>query len=127
MVGHEAKRFVEEILNRVNDTGEPSQIGRIKAKKIWIFGSFDNERVRQRDHGIIFVSDRRRLQSFGPISWFSFRVSECDDPKFIGHVDVVNDKWKTAHDVTSLPRFPVGQRSGAATLVSNACRAAVSN
>ena len=34
-------------------TGEPIQIGGIKAKEIWIFGSFDNERVRQRDHGII--------------------------------------------------------------------------
>ncbi len=40
------------MFNRVTDTGEPIQIGRIKAKKIWIFGSFDNERVRQRDHGV---------------------------------------------------------------------------
>src|SRR5437867_6882144 len=51
MVGHSPTRFVETIFNRVTDTGEPIQIGRIKAKKIWIFGSFDNERVRQRDHG----------------------------------------------------------------------------
>src|SRR6266542_2702119 len=73
----------------------------IKASLMWILDSLDNAPARQRDHGIIVGSDRRRLQPFGPISWFSFRVSECDDPKFIGHVDVVNDKWKTAHDVTS--------------------------
>src|SRR2546425_223919 len=51
MIGHSPTRFVQTIFNRVTDTSEPIQIGRIKAKKIWIFGSFDNERVRQRDHG----------------------------------------------------------------------------
>jgi hypothetical protein len=49
----------------VTDTGEPIQIGRIKAKKIWIFGSFDNERVRQRDYRIIFVSDQRLSKFHG--------------------------------------------------------------
>jgi hypothetical protein len=55
-----------DIFNRVTDTGKPIQIGRIKAKKIWIFGSFDNQRVRQRDHGIIFVSDPAETPTFWP-------------------------------------------------------------
>ena len=65
MIGHSPTRFVQTIFNRVTDTGEPIQIGRIKAKKIWIFGSFDNERVRQRDHRIIFVSDQRLSKLHG--------------------------------------------------------------
>ena len=36
---------------------------------------------------------------FNPISGLSLCVGECHDPKFVGHVDVVNNKWESADDV----------------------------
>src|SRR6266571_8269328 len=47
------------------DAGESLQIGRVKSKKIGIFSGFDDEGVWQRDHGIIFVSDRRLSELHG--------------------------------------------------------------
>ena len=41
VIRHSLTRFVKAILDGVANAGEPLEIGRVEAKKIWLFGCFD--------------------------------------------------------------------------------------
>ena len=82
MVLHAPERLIQAVFNRMTDPGESFQVRRVKPEEIRVFRCFDNQRIRELNHGVSFCFNPAAFKiawhvpvgtSFAP--WKSTRIS----------------------------------------------------